>query len=85
MSETLDRELLKDLGFERGKGWDHEVWVYEGMLWLHYGNYDEERWLTNSKTHFDGLSLSRKELFQTVIEAVRRDEYESTAELTEDW
>jgi hypothetical protein len=80
----LDRVLLQDIGFQRGTGWDHEVWVYEGMLWLHYGEYDKEYWLRDGSS-FDGMSLSRKELFQTVIEAVRQSTWESTVELTEDW
>jgi len=32
----IDLGLLKDLGFEKGKGWDHEVWTYKGMCWVHY-------------------------------------------------
>ena len=33
----IDRNLLKDIGFIKGSGWDHEVWVYEGNFWVHYG------------------------------------------------
>jgi len=33
----IDRNLLKDIGFIEGSGWDHEVWVYEGNFWVHYG------------------------------------------------
>ena len=36
---TITRELLADLGFTRGKGgwWKHETWVWDGMLWVHFG------------------------------------------------
>ena len=27
------------MGFKLGKGWDHEVWVYNGEFWVHYGGY----------------------------------------------
>lgn len=65
----LDRELLKDIGFVRGTGWDHEVWVYEGMFWLHYGDYDRTQWL-NQSTHIDGLTVSRKDLFKLLFKAI---------------
>lgn len=80
----LDKGLLKDIGFVRGTGWDHEVWVYEGMFWIHYGDYDKARWLSET-THVDGLALSRKDLFRLLIKAIRDEIYESQIELTEDW
>ena len=32
----IDRGLLKDMGFVLGRGWDHEVWVYDGCFLVHY-------------------------------------------------
>ena len=32
----IDKKLLKDMGFILGRGWDHEVWVYDGSFWVHY-------------------------------------------------
>lgn len=80
----LDRELLKDIGFERGTGWDHEVWVYDGEFWIHYGDYDHEQW-PDSSTHVNGTKISRKELLRLFIERVKQVCHESHMELTEDW
>lgn len=81
----LDRSLLKDIGFQRGTtGWDHEVWVYDGMFWIHYGDYDKERWLI-SPANVDGISLTRKHLFTLLIEAIRCEVHDSMMELSEDW
>lgn len=33
----IDRRLLGQMGFRKGVGWDHEVWVYDGDFWVHYG------------------------------------------------
>lgn len=80
----LDKELLKDLGFKRGKGFDHEVWVYDGEFWIHYGDYDHERW-PDSSLHVNGTKISRKELLRLFLERVKEVCYESNIELTEDW
>ena len=79
----LDKQLLKDIGFRKGTGWDHEVWVYDGMFWLHYGEYDHDKYLS-LPTALDGVSLSRKEFFAKFLEAVKDEARESTW-LTEDW
>lgn len=75
----LDRELLKDIGFERGKGWDHEVWVYNGQFWVHFGDYDHGRWPTTA-THVEGTRVTRKHLFTCFLKAILDDCHESHME-----
>jgi hypothetical protein len=35
-SAPIDRDLLKDMGFELGTGWPGETWVYDGDFWVHF-------------------------------------------------
>ena len=37
----ISQELLKDMGFEKGSGWDHEVWYHECDFWVHFGGDDD--------------------------------------------
>ncbi len=66
----LDRELLEDIGFELGHGWDGECWVYEGMFWVYYFDYDTDSVLQNWV--MDGRTVNRKEFFGKFIEAIER-------------
>ncbi len=62
----IDRDLLKDMGFELGSGWDHEVWVYDGDFWVHFGGEFggiEGRQISSTAT--------RKEFFEMFIDAIR--------------
>ena len=63
----IDKEILKDIGFEKGTGWEHEVWVYNGDFWVHYDG------------EFSGLkgqqisgSASNGEFFEMFIENIER-------------
>lgn len=67
----LDRELLQDIGFERGTGWDHEVWVYHGNFWVHFGG----GFGGLEGCQIDGNTASRKEFFKMFLEAMRNDFY----------
>ena len=64
----IDRQLLRDMGFEEGSGWDHEVWVYEGDFWVHFGG--EFSGLDGRQ--IDGNADSRKEFFAMFIKQVER-------------
>lgn len=74
----LDRSLLQDIGFVRGTGWDHEVWVYAGMFWIHFGDYDRN-WWPSSNTHVNGDEISRKEMLELLLNAIRDECYQSTS------
>ena len=34
----IDKKMLKDMGFIKGDGWEHEVWVYNGDFWVHFNS-----------------------------------------------
>lgn len=57
----IERNLLEDVGFEPGKGWDHEVWVYDGKLWVYFGVQKTNRFLADDQ--IVGDSISRKDFF----------------------
>lgn len=78
----LDRELVRDLGFVIGKGWNHEVWVYEGYFWIHFGRYDEH--YLSHPSAIDG-ETSRKDFLRQFIEAVKSEVSESYQEIPESW
>lgn len=79
----LGRALLKDLGFSRGaKDWGHEVWHYNGEFWVHFGDYDQQRW-PNSSTHVNGDKINRKEFLHLFIERVKEICHESHIEYPE--
>jgi len=68
----IDRQILKDIGFELGTGFDHEVWVYDGEFWVHFGG------------DFSGISgrqisgdAEMKDFFAMFLEAVRNVVMES--------
>lgn len=65
----LDRQLLAGIGFEIGSGWDHEVWVYDGYFWVHYGG--EFGGLEGQQ--IDGNTATNKEFFAMFLEAVRKE------------
>lgn len=62
----IDRELLKDVGFELGTGWGHEVWVYEGNFWVHYGG--EFSGLIGAQ--IDGNTADRRMFFEMFLDRV---------------
>lgn len=62
----IDRELLEDIGFLIGNGWDHEVWVYDGNFWVHFGGTIDE---TNNHVH---NTVTRKKFFEAFISAIRK-------------
>jgi hypothetical protein len=69
----IERELLQDIGFQRGAGdWPCEVWVYEGMFWVWFGDIpDSARF---DLTTIDGRSVTREEFFNVFIEAVKDEQ-----------
>lgn len=62
----IDRNLLKEIGFELGTGWDHEVWVYDGMFWVHYGG--EFSGLPGQQ--IDGNIATNRQMFDMLLTAV---------------
>lgn len=60
----LDREMLKDMGFELGKGWDHEVWVKDGYFWVHY---TDEPTCVYLKSQIVSGYATRKEFFDVFL------------------
>ena len=73
MDEQLTRALLIDIGFKCGTGWDHEVWVYEGMFWIHFGGQVG----TIKGREFDGNQISRREFFKVFVAALEDEWCES--------
>jgi hypothetical protein len=67
----LDRDLLKDIGFELGSGWDMEVWVYKGEFWVYFT--DDESVLLILESRSVLASCSRKEFFKKFIDALEDD------------
>ncbi len=64
--KPLDRELLTDMGFVPGTGWDHEVWVYEGKFWVHFGEFKADSGYGG--VHADWTT--RRAFFELFIEAI---------------
>lgn len=65
----LDRDLLLDMGFILGSGWDHEVYVYEGWFWVHYGGAFDGL----PGRQIDGSTATRREFFTMFFEALRAE------------
>lgn len=69
----IDRTLLEDIGFEKGSGWDHEVWVYEGDFWVHYSN----DFFGLPGQQINGNTATRKEFFKMFIAQIEKSIMES--------
>lgn len=79
----IDQTLLADIGFVKGTGgWPHEVWVYEGYFWVHFGENERERY-RNGARHIFVADCNRKQFFQLFLEAMRGEIYSSNE--SRDW
>lgn len=76
----IDQELLKDIGFVRGKGFDHEVWVYDGFFWVHY----DGKFGGMKDRQIDGKKTSRKKFFKLFLGAMRAEWVDSQPREFED-
>jgi hypothetical protein len=63
----IDRTLLKDIGFKVGTGWDHEVWIYDGFFWVHYGGKPQSGF---DEVRISGDRANRVYLFRMLIPAL---------------
>tara|TARA_R110000744_G_scaffold198148_1_gene317357 strand:+ start:149 stop:355 length:207 start_codon:yes stop_codon:yes gene_type:complete len=67
----VDKQILEDMGFVLGTGWDHEVWVRDGSFWVHYGEYEPSlighRIISGYKTN--------KEFFDKFLDIITDEEY----------
>jgi hypothetical protein len=74
----IERTLLLDMGFVRGSGWDHEVWVYDGNFWVYYNG----EFAGLAEAQIDGSTCDRSTFFKlfldrivnTAVEAATYDE-----------
>ena len=62
----IDRNLLKEIGFELGTGFGREVWVYDGMFWVYYCG--EFSGLPGQQ--IDGNSATNRQMFDMLLTAV---------------
>ena len=69
----IDRALLMDIGFILGKGWDHEVWCYDGDFWVHY----EGEFGGLEGKQIDGDKATRREFFAMFLECIVNEAVES--------
>jgi hypothetical protein len=60
----IERQMLKDMGFILGKGWDHEVWVRDGDFWVHYIEELDTNYLKDRKV--SGY-ITRREFFNIFL------------------
>ena len=68
----INKDLLKSIGFIKGSGWEHEVWVYEGDFWVHFG--DDFSKLEGQQVN--GNTVTEREFFRMFTKRIK----ESTAE-----
>jgi hypothetical protein len=71
---VLDREMLKDIGFVQGFGWDHEVWVYNGIFWVHFSPIIIPPKYSGTEVN---ASVTRRQFFQLFIACVVNSTLES--------
>jgi hypothetical protein len=66
----LEKELLKDIGFVKGTGWDGEMWVFNGCFWVSY--FDHDPGLLKDQ-HADGRKITRKRFFEKFISVIENE------------
>jgi len=65
----IDRELLQDIGFEKGTGWDVEVWVFGGWFWVYFEDSPRRHQLPKSSILI--TDCTRQEFFEKFFEEFR--------------
>lgn len=77
---TVDRQLLKDIGFTNGPvngkyGWGHEVWVYNGWFRVHFKTSmtaeQKKRWPQSDTCVY--APCDRKRFFKLFLEKLRAE------------
>jgi hypothetical protein len=71
----IDRELLHDIGFEKGTGWDVEVWVYNGWFWVYF---ETDKSLIDAEDTRSILitDYTRQQFFAKFLDELREVSYE---------
>lgn len=69
----IDREMLRDIGFIIGTGWDHEVWVYDGIFWVHYGG----SFVGIEGAEVDGNTTDRHTFFKMFVDQIIKETREA--------
>ena len=60
----IDRQLLQDIGFVLGHGFQLETWVYDGMFWVTFGKSFAG---DSREREIDALTVSRQKFFRKFL------------------
>ena len=69
----VDKKLLKEIGFVQGNGFDHDVLVYDGSFWVHYGYGKKHQYNYN----INAEDYTAKEFFNLFLEYMQDEARES--------
>lgn len=84
----IKREVLMQMGFIKGRGFDHEVLYHHSDCWVHYGARREfERYdgYGSNYVHVNGDTDSMEHFFAEFIENVQAGEANRHMEVSEEW
>lgn len=70
----INRDVLKQIGFVLGDDWDHEVWIYEGNFWVHFGGK-----LANIPGKQISGESSMKQFFEMFIQNIKEEAMDSVS------